>query len=431
MSNKFKGPLTALMVSSLAIVPAATIAYVAMADVAFAKSDKAGGNGNGKGGSAKSSAGGSKGNSGTKSASSSSGGGKSRGHGGLDNFFQKLTGKDKAKSAKSKSTGNSAKLASAEPKERPVKDAMHPSNLGNMNGALNANINAVLAHIKNGNTNGPVGAMALLAVAKTKANEGQVVLDLQQDFLTLEGELQRAGYESVEDYFAALDGKDPIEPIQPIEDAIGALASAEQSEADLKTALEGAGFFGDTALDDYLAAGAGVIQVDDAISAYTDPVDAQADLDQALADAMYQGDDPLADYLSDKAGTPPADEDTVLNGAIENLDGDVASRTDVQKTEPSEEEVTEANEKVAGQAEAEAEVLALWNKSGTAPAETEAELLAALHERLDAEAEAIAAAVAEVEADVSTEEEPVQEELTECDAESTECAPDEEIAAVE
>ena len=49
MSNKFKGPLTVLMVSSLAIVPAATIAYVATADAAFAKSDKAGGNGNGKG----------------------------------------------------------------------------------------------------------------------------------------------------------------------------------------------------------------------------------------------------------------------------------------------------------------------------------------------------------------------------------------------
>ena len=42
---------------------------------------------------------------------------------------------------------------------------MHPSNLGKMNGPLNANVNALIAHVKNGNTNGPIGGMAALAVA--------------------------------------------------------------------------------------------------------------------------------------------------------------------------------------------------------------------------------------------------------------------------
>jgi len=37
--------------------------------------------------------------------------------------------------------------------------------LGNINGALNANINAVLARILKCNTNGPVGAVAALVAA--------------------------------------------------------------------------------------------------------------------------------------------------------------------------------------------------------------------------------------------------------------------------
>ena len=42
-----KSTLTAILLSSVALVPAATVAVVATADVAHAKSDKAGGNGNG------------------------------------------------------------------------------------------------------------------------------------------------------------------------------------------------------------------------------------------------------------------------------------------------------------------------------------------------------------------------------------------------
>ncbi|TGD63987.1 hypothetical protein EYC08_11130 [Tabrizicola sp. WMC-M-20] len=46
-----------------------------------------------------------------------------------------------------------------------VLDVLHPSNLGKLNGAINASANAKLAHIRNGNFTGPVGMAAALALA--------------------------------------------------------------------------------------------------------------------------------------------------------------------------------------------------------------------------------------------------------------------------
>jgi hypothetical protein len=77
---------------------------------------------------------------------------------------------------------------------------MHPSQLGNMNGALNANINAVLAHIRNGNTNGPVGGLAALAVADAALADVERVL-AEDD---LADALAGSPYETVEEYNAAV-----------------------------------------------------------------------------------------------------------------------------------------------------------------------------------------------------------------------------------
>ena len=183
MLKKLKAPLTAILLSSVAVVPAAAISFVATTDVAFAKSDKAGGNGNGKGGGGNSKSSRSKGKSGSKSASSSSrGGSKSRG-GGFGRFMDKLTGKDKAAARKQ----SMAKVAKDDP--------MHPSNLGNMNGALNANENAIAAHIRNGNTNGPVGLMA--AYVSGRATTENAVEELGEgagDYIELNDALVENGY---------------------------------------------------------------------------------------------------------------------------------------------------------------------------------------------------------------------------------------------
>lgn len=99
---------------------------------------------------------------------------------------------------------------------------LHPSTLGSMNGAMNANINAVLAHIGNGNTNGPVGALAALAVADHDAAGAQQVIDTAELFGTLETELEKAGYADYDAYLEAV-GAEEIEPIQLIDDAHEAL----------------------------------------------------------------------------------------------------------------------------------------------------------------------------------------------------------------
>ena len=176
--------MTAIMLSSVALVPAATIATVATTDAAFAKSENAGGKGNGKSAAAKLIGKGG-GNSGTRSAY---GRGKGGGLGSLGGFFDKLTGRGKATTRSAYSTG------------------MHPSELGNMNGALHANENAILAHIRNGNTNGPVGLMAAFAAADYQAVGAEEFLNsnLAGEYAALNDAL--GGYPSYADYQLAYIG---------------------------------------------------------------------------------------------------------------------------------------------------------------------------------------------------------------------------------
>jgi len=399
MLKSLKAPLTALMLSSVAMVPAATVAYVATADIAAAKSDNAGGSGGrggGKSSSSNSKASGSKGKSGTKSASS--GGSSQRGQGGLAGFLDKLTGKDRAAASKTKATssGGAAKVAAVSPEEPPSIDLMLPKNLGKMNGPMHASINAVMAHIKNGNTNGPMGAFAALAVAGANA-------DGAQDLATLQNEIDKSNYETLEAYFAARQGEEKIEPNASIEGALTAIAEAP---------AEAPGEQPDLA----------VLQVG---------------LDEALKVAGYTGTNPLADYEKDKAGTPPVEPITELDAAIVALGGTVVDPDDVSSayTKPmvTDEELAGAEGDLQAQFDAELAMLEHWNKNpDTNPeaiSDEERAILKKLYDRLEPFAEEIGALL--------PEEEVIEEDLGEgvettgCEAEAAECLVEEEIAAAE
>ena len=308
MLNKLKGPLTAAMVSSLALVPAATVAYVATADIAVAKSDKAGGGG--KGGSQKSakSKSGTKGKSGTKSASRS---GKSRAHTGLDKFIGKLTGKDRSRTAKVRSSGSGAK---------PKDDLMHASNLGNMNGALHANENAIAAHIRNGNTNGPVGLMAAYVVGRsTTANALDGLGEGAGNYIELNDLLVEQGYVDENgnpDLNAYLDSGDVSPEIDSTLDRIS------WSEHDKLLAENG--YVDGDGNPDY--------------QAYVDSGDVNTDIEDA--------------------STEPGGFDEDLYADVNDASGDLTAEED------------------AAQA-----LIDYWNKKDSAPAETEEELRAALEAR--------------------------------------------------
>jgi len=124
-----------------------------------------------------------------------------------------------------------------------------PNQLGSMNGAMHANINAVLAHIRNGNTNGPVGALAALAMADAGVDDAQTVLDAAEIYAGLESDLELAvtnveGYETLEDYLAAKElGGEEFELDQAIEDALAALEAAQEppTEEQIASATEALG----------------------------------------------------------------------------------------------------------------------------------------------------------------------------------------------
>lgn len=122
----------------LAVVAASALTISSM-DAAFAN------NGKGKGSSA------SGGNAGESSASGRSGNG---------------AGNSNNASSRSNSSANKTGNAnSAANLSRSSKGTLHPANLGELNGAINSSASAKLAHIRNGNFNGPVGLAAALALA--------------------------------------------------------------------------------------------------------------------------------------------------------------------------------------------------------------------------------------------------------------------------
>ena len=377
MLKSMKAPLTALMLSSVAMVPAATVAYVATADIAAAKSDKAGGGGSrggGKSSSNNSKASGSKGKSGTKSASGG-GSSQSRGQGGLAGFLDKLTGKDRAAASKNKakSSGGAAKVAAVSPEEPPSIDLMLPKNLGKMNGPMNANVNALIAHIKNGNTNGPIGGMAALAVAGYVADGASETVALNEQFLALDRLLVGAGYgdeegnADVAGYLAALEGIPGNDPIQVIEDV---------NQGDLT--------------------------LDQALMAENNKV-------QTFADRTA--------YELWRDGVAGAAQ----IGGAEALIGELAD-----EERPSAEDLEYADGLIEGRMAAEDYMLSIWNKGDgddTVRSGTEDELLLALYDRLEADGPSLTGAIEEY-ADLP--EPPVVEEVLEEDV--TECLAGEDCA---
>jgi hypothetical protein len=259
MTPKIKAVLLATAMAAVALVPAAGLVTLATADAAHAKGE---GNGNGGGGE-RGNGGGERGNGGSgergNGGSASRGGdGDARGggrpewagsqrsagengnrggrsetarDGGSDpisNFLRGLTGEEKREArAQARAEARAARLAPTEyapvesiaPGKRPARNSdMHPSQLGNMNGALNANMNAVLAHIRNGNTSGPVGGLAALAVADAELADATGVLERE----LVASLLQAGGYTSIAEYNAAVSA-DPTKEVAALEIALDAL----------------------------------------------------------------------------------------------------------------------------------------------------------------------------------------------------------------
>lgn len=192
-----------LGVASLTFGPASVSFGDLGASAAYAK----GGNGGGGGGN-----GGGGGASSSKSDKASERGKSSGG---------KSTSGSKGKSGTKKKDGaagkSAAKTKSAKPKQaEAVEASARPKarDMGKMNGALNANINAVLAHIRNGNLNGPVGLLAGLAIADANAASAEAkaaeLQDLADAHDALTTELEALDI-TLEEYLAGEDENGPLE----------------------------------------------------------------------------------------------------------------------------------------------------------------------------------------------------------------------------
>ena len=367
MRTTIKASMTAVLLSSVVLVPAATVVTFATADAVFAKSDKAGGKGGGKSGAAQGKA---KGKSGGKSSGKSGGkSASSRGKsGGIGGFFDKLTGKDRKATRTAKASGKPAKGS-----------GMHPSELGNMNGALNANINAVLAHIRNGNTNGPVGGMAALAVANAGAAGAEELIQRDDYFEVIGGQLGDGV--TVQDYYDSVfaareDARDPT-----LEDAFAALENSDPNDDAAAQAVIGSSAFANE-------------------QAYNESLDA--------AEA--------------------AARDSLVDTAIDELGGDSQSFVDIPEgvVDPTDEDRLAADDALNARTDAELAMLDLWNKnpddSPEISPETEQPLLDKLYERLEGNEDSIADAIGEPDVD-----EELIEDVVDCEG-LEDCADADEMA---
>jgi hypothetical protein len=264
MTPTLKAALLATSMAAAALLPAAGLLTLVSADAAFAKGE---GNGNGNGGNG--GGGGGRGNGGQGSEARGAqkeahGGGRpdwagARGNGGngggrsdsarggsdpISNFIRGLAGGEKREArAQARAATREARqaptefapLTSVSPSGRPARHSdMHPSQLGNMNGALNADMNAVFAHIRNGNQNGPVGALAALAVADAGVRNADAQLLLNAEEVTaLLGE-----YDSVEEYEEAVEGG--ADPIPELDEALAALEDDAAAREDALAAQRAA-----------------------------------------------------------------------------------------------------------------------------------------------------------------------------------------------
>ncbi|AWB50067.1 hypothetical protein HYN69_17540 [Gemmobacter aquarius] len=163
--------LTILGLSTLMLSPAMPSFHLTGADTAFAAK---GGNGNGNSG--------------------GNGGGNAGNHGG---------GNAKSSEAKAASTDAEA------PEETETASNGGAGGLGNMNGALHASPKAILAHIRNGNTNGPVGRTAAYVVASANAEgiDAKALAQQQADYAAwqdgIAAALETSGYADLAAYRAA------------------------------------------------------------------------------------------------------------------------------------------------------------------------------------------------------------------------------------
>lgn len=203
----------------------------------------------------------------------------------------------KSKTKQPPTNGTTAtKTKAADPAE-----GMHPSELGKMNGALNANINAILAHIRNGQTaNGPVGLMAGLAVADAAAAESLETLrdleDLADAHAALDGGLTEAGYASLADYLAAHSaGTVTPEDQQLIDSLVADAGGLTEDGTDLATPAP----TDEVLAAAYAEAGAGAAGVTEAEEAFVAAWNKEGDPEELLDMAR----DRLAEYSDEIAST--------------------------------------------------------------------------------------------------------------------------------
>lgn len=338
MAPTFKAGLLATALASVALLPAAGIMTIASVEAAHAK----GGNGNGNGGNGNGNGG--RGSEAQGAQGDTKGGGRpewagSRGNGNnaartsgrggsdpISNFIRGLGGQEKREAREDARAANrAARLApttsapqiSIAPPKRPARNSdLHPSDLGNMNGAMNASINAVLAHIRNGNTNGPVGQMAAFAVAGTAAADADQFLASSEthDYQFLQAIIERENYSNLQDYRDSGESNDAID---------AALLAWETFDETIYDKVIAAG----EAEDDLLAA-------QESILAYwnknpdSDPTISE-DLEQPLLEALmlrFDGHETEIKQAIADAETRAAEED--LEAACEDAEG-----CDAQETE--------------------------------------------------------------------------------------------------
>lgn len=184
-----KKMIVVLGVSALALGPFGGVTPFFGDDVAYAGNGNGGGNGGGNGAG---NGGGNKGGAANKGGERSSSGGTS------------FSGKSKevAAPARERTPGSKARATTTEDEGT----TFAARDLGNMNGALNANMNAVMAHVRNGNTNGPVGALAglMMADAGLGALNAEDVVARAEAWAAYDEEVAAAlgDYASVGDYLA-------------------------------------------------------------------------------------------------------------------------------------------------------------------------------------------------------------------------------------
>jgi hypothetical protein len=233
----------------------------------------------------------------------------------------------KAKAGTQKSAKAAAKKAVVDPVVTTAAvEPLSPSELGKMNGAMHANINAVLAHIRNGQTtSGPVGLLAGIAAADALAgvaDEALADLEAQAEAHTaLEFGLNDSGFATLDDYLAAKEAGTVTPEVEAaidglIADAGGLTEDGTALAEDAPTAEELAA--AEEAAD---AADDGVVAAEDAfVDAWNKDGDAEALLDMAhakldpyaedIAAAVAEGTAGEADDATIEAETPPVTDIT-------------------------------------------------------------------------------------------------------------------------